>query len=883
MGSEWAQLHMGDYARVTPQLGAGSSTGMIANRISYHLNLKGPSLAVDTACSSSLVAVHLAVNSLLSGECGTALAAGVNLVLSPALGLVYRQMGLAAPDGRCKPFSADADGIGRSDGAGVVVLRRLQDAIADGQRVYAVIRGTAVNQDGRSNGVTAPSRWSQREVVAAACRRAGVAAEEVRFVEAHGTGTVLGDIIECAALGEVHGVPRQQPVALGSVKGNIGHTEGASGIAGLIKTALALHHRIVPASRFAARENPQLRLAERGLRLLGAPVRLPVGEVFGGVSSFGMGGTNAHAVLATAPRPARTAVRPLPGAPARGDAPVGVFTVSGDTPEALRRNLSAQAEVLARRPRGDAAAVCWSSNQVKAGLPYRAAFTARDTTRLAADLRAAADDERLRAGIAERVRHAPVVAFLYTGQGAQEPGMTAALYRESPLYRRHLDEADDALRPYTGGSVRDLILAEDPAVHTTRWAQPALFAVAHALTRTLAGLGVVPDAVLGHSIGEYPAAVAAGILTLDRAARLVASRADRMDRLPTGGGMLAVRAGQDALAGLLAVEPELALAAVNGPADTVLSGPRDALRRAAGVLSVRGIDSRELRVGHAFHSPLIAPALSGFRADAEAVLGQAPPPVSARIPLASTRLGRVLGEEPMDAVYWAGQAAEPVRFADALGALVAETGATCLVEIGPQPQLVQLAGRAGLPSGTRLLHPAPGRGAGAADLAQALADLYRAGLEPSWDELYEPGHRRAERLAPYAFSTEHRFWQQPAARPARPADAGLMAEHREGGGAPAAVGAPAAAVDPEKDPVLAAVVDAVVQVGEYPRERVDARARFYEDLGFDSVMIMQLKDRIETRLPQAAGITVQQLLPALRSVATLAEFVQEWITVGAGT
>ena len=321
MGSEWAQLHMADYARVTPQIGAGSSAGMTANRISYHLNLKGPSLAVDTACSSSLVAVHLAVNSLLSGECSTALAAGVNIVLTPALGLVYRAMGLTAPDGRCKPFSMDADGIGRSDGAGVVVLRRLEDALADHQRVYAVIRGTAVNQDGRSNGVTAPSRWSQQAVVAAAYRRAGVGADQVRFVEAHGTGTTLGDIIECAALGEVHAVPRDEPCAIGSVKGNIGHTEGAAGIAGLIKTALALHHRIVPASRFAARENPQLRLTERGLSLLKAPVRLPAGEVVAGVSSFGMGGTNAHAVLASAPRVPRLAER--------GPAAAGVCTVSG--------------------------------------------------------------------------------------------------------------------------------------------------------------------------------------------------------------------------------------------------------------------------------------------------------------------------------------------------------------------------------------------------------------------------------------------------------------------------------------------------------------------------------------------------------------------------
>ncbi|WP_405887207.1 acyltransferase domain-containing protein [Streptomyces sp. NBC_01136] len=888
MGSEWAQLHMGDLARITPQLGAGSSTGMTANRISYHLDLKGPSLAVDTACSSSLVAVHLAVNALLSGECSTALAAGVNLVLTPALGMVYQQMGLKAPDGRCKPFSADADGIGRSDGAGVVVLRRLQDALADGQRVYAVIRGTAVNQDGRSNGVTAPSRWSQQAVVAAAHRRAGVGADQVRFLEAHGTGTALGDIIECAALGEVYAGPRDTPCALGSVKGNIGHTEGAAGIAGLIKTALALHHRIVPASPFAARENPRLRLAERGLALLKAPLRLPPGEVLAGVSSFGMGGTNAHAVLASAPRPPHAATRAAHAA--------GVFTLSADTPEALRRNLAAQAEALARRPRGDAAPVCWTSNQTKTGLPYRAAFTARDTAQLADALRTAADDEQTRARVSDRALRPAAVAFLYPGQGCQQPGMTAALYRESAAYRRHLDDADDALRPHTGASVRDLILTEDPAVNRARWATPALFAVAHALTQTLADLGVVPDAVLGHGTGEYAAAVAAGVLSLPDAARLTAAHAAAAEQLP-GGALLAVRGGEEEIADVLAAHPGLLLAAVDGPHDTVVSGTADVLEHAAKQLAARGLHTRRLPGPHPCPAPAAPAAAAG--------------PVTAgpaRIAWASARLGRMLGEEIVDAAYWAQPAKAPVRFADALSALVAETAPTCLVELGPTGHLLRLAQRAGLPAGIRLLHPAPGPAATATDLAEAVAGLYLSGVEPRWEALYEPAHRRTERLAPYVFSRARRFPQTapahtpghtPAQAPGHtPAQAsGQIPAQAPGPAAgpavPDAAGpsdAPAARPHPSHGPgetaagrhdaALCAVIDAVVEVGAYPREQVDAAARIYEDLGFDSVMIMQLKDRIEQRLPQAAGITMQQLLPALRSVGTLAVLVRELTGTG---
>ncbi|MEU6234601.1 beta-ketoacyl synthase N-terminal-like domain-containing protein [Kitasatospora sp. NPDC047058] len=867
MGGEWGRLRMADPAQVSPQLGAGSSAGMTANRISYHLNLTGPSLAVDTACSSSLVAVHLAGNALLSGECDTALAGGVNLLLTPALGLVYSQLGLASPDGRCKPFSADADGIGRSDGVGLVVLRRLADAVADGQRVYAVIKGTAVNQDGRSNGVTAPNRWSQQKVLQAAYRRAGVTPGEISFLEAHGTGTALGDAIECAALGAVHGVERERPCAIGSVKGNLGHTEGAAGIAGLIKTVLALHHRIVPASRFADRENPRLRLSERGLRLLKSPLRLPPGPVTAGVSSFGMGGTNAHAVLASAPR---TAAR----AGTRQNGAAGVFTMTADSPEGLGRNLAAQAEAIARRPRGSATALCRSSNRVKTGLPYRYAVTARDTEELAGRLRRAAEDGT--GGHAQRPWTKPVVAFLFTGQGSQFPAMTAGLHRESAVYRRHLAEADAALAPYVGGSIRDLVLRGDEAVRETGPAQPALFAVGYALAATLGELGVQPAAVIGHSVGEFAAAVLAGVLDLGRAAELVATRASLMQQLPAGGGMLTVRSAPAGLAGLLADRPELTVAAVNGPADVVLSGPVAALEHAERELAGSGVRTSRMEVSHAFHSPRMAPAVEAFRTAAEAVRPGVP-----QLPIASTRYGGMLGDRPMDADYWAGQLAEPVLFDDALGALVDEVAPTHLVEIGPRPHLLQLAGRSGRAAGTEFLHPSPGPEATGRDLAEVVAALYRAGLDPQWSALYPPDLPAPERLRPYVFATANRFWGCAPAHRAAPVHDAAPAHHSAPAHRPAPVRPAPAPGSPVEDPVVAVVIEAVLEVGGYAPELVSPTARFYEDLGFDSVMIMQLKDAVEARLPQAGEVSIHQLLPALRSVTSLAELYGELVTARA--
>ncbi|MEO3978985.1 beta-ketoacyl synthase N-terminal-like domain-containing protein [Streptomyces sp. CAU 1734] len=887
MGNEWAQLHLTDYAKVTAQVGSGNGYCMTANRVSYHLDLKGPSLAVDTACSSSLVAVHLACNALLSGECDTAIAAGVNVALTPALGIFYTQAGLSAPDGRCKPFSADADGIGRGEGVGAVVLRRLEDAIADGQPVYAVIRGTAVNQDGRSNGITAPNRWSQQDVLAAAYRRAGVEPSEVTFTEAHGTGTVLGDMIEVKALGHLHAGRGGRPMAFGSVKGSIGHTEGAAGIAGLIKVALSLHHRVVPASRYATRENPALKLARHGLRLLKTPLRLQSRPAIGGLSSFGMGGTNAHAVLESAPPYAARPEAVAPGgdgtrgAGGRTGLGSGVFTVSAPSLDALRRNLVAQAEAVTRR-RVPVGPLCWSSNRVKTGHRYRFALPARDTGELAAGLREAAADDDLLARLAGHPSGKPLVALLFTGQGSQYPAMTARLYAQSPLYRRFLDEADGALAPHVGGSVRELLLSGDSAVHRTGWTQPALFAVGYALAASMAELGVRPALMLGHSVGEYAAAVLAEVFPLEQAARLVAARGALMERLPPGGGMLAVRAAPAELASLVDAEPLVGVGAVNGPRATVLSGELAALERIGTILAGRGVRTKRLEVSHAFHSPLMEPVLDEFAAVAEEAGGGVP-----RLPVYSTVRGRLLEAEPMDAKYWTEHICAPVLFADAAAQLL-EAGPTHLVEVGPRPVLTGMARslRSSAAAGGHTVALVPGEEAGGQELAEAVAELYRSGLEPWWDAVYAEEERLPQRLVPYAFSDAHRFWTRGPIRADRvgvaPAPSPAATEEDAGrravsppAGEPLTAVLPSARETAAGDPVARAVISAVAEVGGYAADEVSALSLLYEDLGFDSVMVMELKDRIQERLPGLEAMSVQDLLPRLSSVGDLIGYLRD--------
>ncbi|KAB1140656.1 acyltransferase domain-containing protein [Streptomyces luteolifulvus] len=872
MANEWAYLHLTDYDRITARYGSGNGYFMGANRVSYHLDLRGPSLAVDTACSSSLVAVHLAVNSLRARECDHALAAGTNLIMTPVINIFYAQAGLSAPDGRCKPFSAAADGIGRAEGVAVLVLRRLSDALADRQPVYAVLQETGINQDGRSNGITAPNRWAQQQLIESVWRRAGLTADDIRFVEAHGTGTLLGDFIEAQALGELTGGRSGGSVALGSVKSNFGHAEGAAGIAGLVKAVLALHHRTVPPSRFADDENPKLDLAGRRLSLLKSPLRLPSGTVHAAVSSFGMGGSNAHAVLATAPRAVHRSRHTAPG----------VFTVSARTPERLRANLLAQADALSRRPENQLAQLCWTSNRVKSRLPHRAAVAAADLPTLVAELRAAAE----RAGASRKVdggrRGAPSVAFAFTGQGAQHPRMTASWYRSCPSYARHLDEIDQLLAPHTGVSVRDLVLDGDAEADRARLAQPALFAVQYAMAAALDEAGISPSSVIGHSIGEFAAACTAGALDAADAARLVARRGALMDKLPEDGGMLAVGLAATEVEPLLSGRERLGVAAVNGPHATVIAGDADQLAAVEKELAEREVSLRRLSVSHAFHSPLMRPVVEEFRRECADVSDRRP-----ALQVYSTVYGRALtGEETLDAAYWARQITEPVRFAEAAGALLAD-GVTHVVEIGPRAVLTPLLARLRADGDhTVSLHSAhPGEHAPAHRPQQLFGELWCAGLTPDWSLLYAEADRVPRRLPPYLFDDSFRSWRSGGAPERAEASAPTVPPGADSPAVPSGADrgescppAPAAGLP---DSVAALTHQLVCRVGGHDPQRVHDHDRLHEDLGFDSIRVMELKTRIEDALPQLGPLPIEDLLANLRTVADLVGHLRGRLADGA--
>jgi 8-amino-7-oxononanoate synthase len=846
MANEWAHLHMNDYRAITAQDGSGNGYFMTANRLSYQLDLKGPSLAVDTACSSSLVAVHLAVQALRNAECDQAVAAGVNLTLTPALNVFYTKAGLAAPDGRCKPFSGKADGIGRGEGVAVVVLRRLEDAVAAGLPIYAVIKGSGVNSDGRSNGITAPNRWAQQQVAATACQTAGIVPEQIDFVEAHGTGTLLGDMIEAKALAHAHRSRRDTPCAIGSIKGNLGHTEGAAGIAGLIKVVLSLHHRVVPPSRFAESENEQLRLGEGGLRMLSEPMELPSETVHAGVSSFGIGGTNCHVVLASAPA----------DKPALATADLserGILTSSADSLESLRRNALQLARDIESSD-APLAQLCWSTNRIKASGKARLAVVVRDRAEAVA---------ALRGDYATGTAGGQSTGWLFSGQGTQYPGMATELYEGSDVFRDAFDTVEAAMLPHLGARIREVM--NDEAIDGTAFAQPAIFALQYAQAQALLRLGAEPAWLLGHSIGEYAAAAIADVFSLDDACRLVVARGRLMQQLPAGGGMLAVRADVGDVSGF-----PLDLAAVNGPSEIVLSGATEAIEDAARTLEQAGITVRRLNVSHAFHSRFMEPMTAEFASVAAQCSYELP-----AFPIFSTLHGRLLGDdEPMDADYWTAHFRSTVRFADATAeAMRAEP--THLVEFG--------ANRTLGPMITRSHESAPPALNVATDLAETVAALYRDGLNPDWNLLYPNEARVAHRLGGYSFSTANRYWiKERAGAPPTMVSAAttdstkdstmdnLIALFREQaavlaaygqGDPPAAVtvvpqanpepnvaGLPAPAVD-----TAAIVRSEVARVSGFPEKNLRTTQTIAGDLGFDSIMVADVFSGLTRKIP---GLTI---------------------------
>lgn len=770
--SDYGQLtRAGGVEQMDVYSATGSALNAAAGRISFTLGLQGPCASVDTACSSSLVAVHLACQSLRAGDSNLALAGGVNVVLSPDAMVLFSKWGMMAPDGRCKTFDAAADGFVRSEGCAMIVLKRLPDALEAGDPILAVIRGTAVNSDGRSSGLTVPNGPAQQAVIRTALADAQVAPGEVDYVEAHGTGTQLGDPIEIEALGRVmrEGRSAEHLLYVGSIKTNIGHCEAASGLAGLLKTVAAMRHGQIPPHLHFKTPNPGIPWDSMPLRVPTSAIDWPRGSRarIAGVSSFGFSGTNAHVVLAEAPAREAGEVR-CPG-PAFDPADVTshVVPISAQSDAALRELAGRYARFLEQTPH---VALCDFATTLKAGrarLNHRAALVARSVEELAGHLREFSE-HRVSAAISHgalRPGEQPRIAFLFTGQGAQYPGMGRRLYETEPVFRQVLDRAATILAPLLPRPLIEVLYPRDDVespIGQTVYTQPALFALEYALAELWRSWGVVPAIVAGHSVGEYTAACVAGVFSFEDGLQLVAARAQFMQALPPGGAMAAIFAREEVVAGRIApMGDRVAIAAVNGPEETVISGDAEAVAALVAQFAAEGANGKPLDVSHAFHSPLLEPMLDPFERRARSITFGVP-----RIPLVSNLMGRTFrSDEKPDSRYWRQHARHAVRFADCVKALHG-AGATTLLEVGPHPTLLALAARAA-PAAKWSICASLRRGRDdRAEILKALGSLFVSGAPVRWDAAVDVRSARRLSVPTYPFQRE-RHWiprNQPVTR-----------------------------------------------------------------------------------------------------------------------
>jgi acyl transferase domain-containing protein/acyl carrier protein len=731
-------------------------------RLAHVLDLRGPNMAMDTACSSSLLAVHLACQSLRARECDLALAGGCHLHLSPQVAIMLSMSHALAPDGRSKAFDAAADGFGQGEGCGLIVLRRLSDAQARGDTIHGLIRGSAVNHDGHSSGLTVPNQAAQEQVIRDALAHARVRPGDIGFVEAHGTGTRLGDPIELEALAEILCRERRfdAPLLVGSVKANIGHLEAAAGIAGLIKAVLALRQRMIPPHPHFRTPNPNFDWPRWAIRVptRATPWQQADGGRYAGVSSFGMSGTNVHVVLQEPPEADR-AIAATGGDGA--ERPLHAVMLSARTLAALREQARRWDERLVQPDPPALADLAFTANTGRSHFAARAGLVAGSLEQLRGLLRALAAGRSFpRVLQPAEDEDTPGVVFLFSGQGSQRVGMGRQLYRSQPLFRRVLDQCDAILRPLLRISLCDLLLSDgaDDRLTQTRYAQPALFALECALTELWRSWGVVPSAVLGHSVGEYAAALAAGVFGLEDGLRLIAERARLMQEMPPGAMAMVPIGEEEARTAIASHGAEVGVAAVNGAAEVVLSGHPASLRAVlARLVEQTGATARALPVSHAFHSPMMQPVLAPF-AEAAQPLRYAPP----RVPLGANVTGDWHRGAPT-AAYWAEHIRQPVRFARNLDALAALGHRIC-IEIGPGSTLLAIAGRHLASRSLTLLPSLSSRHGEWQSILEALARLHEHGVAIDWAG-FESGHRRRRVALPtYPFERQS-FWSEDVAAP----------------------------------------------------------------------------------------------------------------------
>ncbi|MDB5707596.1 MAG: putative non ribosomal peptide synthetase protein [Sphingomonas bacterium] len=801
-----AHVHSGDPERITAYSGSGVMFSTAAGRLSYFYDLRGPCVTLDTACSSSLVALDAAIKALRRGDCDMAVAGGVSLILSPDSTVALCKVRALAADGRSRAFDDAATGYGRGEGCGLVVLKRLEDALRDGDPIQAVLAGSAVNHDGRSNGLTAPNGLAQQAVIRAALDDAKLKPEAIDYIEAHGTGTPLGDPIEFGALDAVFGRRTAgSDLKLGSVKTNIGHTEAAAGIAGVIKVILAMRHETLPPSLHFTTPNHHIDWAASSISVVDAPS--PWAARAAGVSSFGLSGTNAH-VIVTAPPPVAVT------APVSRS--VHALPLSAATPAALA---AAAGEWRARMGEGDLADLCATAAR-RTVLRERLVAIGETAEELSSALQVpeARTQPRRTGGL----------AFLFTGQGAHYAGMGRALYASEPAFRAAFDRCAAVVGDALGKPLVDL-LEDGAALSGTGVAQPVTFALQFALTELWASWGVRPDAVAGHSIGEFAAAVAAGVLGPEDALKLVLERGRLMQALPAGGAMAAVFASADAVAPFLAPHGDrVVIAAINGAESVTLAGEEAALADILAALSARSIDALKLDVSHAFHSPLMKPMLPAFRTACAAAA-----PRAAGLAFYSTVSGaRLPAQERLGADYWSGQIEAPVRFGAAIEAMRAD-GYDRFLEVGPGDVLSVLARRAGAGLAVSSLKR------GVDDnrhIVTAAGALWCDGVDLDWPAITGPVSQRVE--APhYPFQRKPYWLEVGPLRPAR-----WSSGHQE---EPATVMAPAKGDRMDsREQVIATLVGMLASITRLDPAEISPDQHL-TDMGLDSLMLLKLGQAVE--------------------------------------
>src|SRR6266542_2122420 len=860
--------------RLDGYVGTGSLASVASGRISYVLGLQGPSMTVDTATSSSLVAAHLACQSLRQGECSLALAGGVTLILTPGLFVEFSRLRGLAADGRCKTFSASADGTGWSEGCGMVVLERLSDARRNGHRVLAVIRGSAVNQDGRSNGLTAPNGPSQEAVIRRALAQAGVKPSEVGYVECHGTGTRLGDPIEVQALGAVLGEGRaaDRPVVIGSLKSNLGHTQAAAGVSGLIKVVLSLQHGRIPKNLHFEAPSPHIPWADLLVKVASeamAWARNGAARI-AGVSSFGVSGTNAHVVVEEAPLEAEVEAASQVASPRAAE----LVVLSAKSAEALDAAAARLADHVKAHPEQALSDIAYSLATMRSHHEHRLALAVGTRAELVSGLEAASRGELPGGASRDEARSRGRRAWLFTGQGSQHVGMGRGLWEEWPAFREAFDATCVALDPHLEAPLREVMwaaAAQTAMLDETGWTQPALFALQVGLSALWRSWGIEPDVVAGHSIGELSAAYVAGVFSLEDAARLVATRGRLMQALPRGGAMVSIAASEAEIGqAVAALAGRVSIAAVNGPLSVVISGEEAGVLAVSEAFAAKGSRTKRLTVSHAFHSAWMDPMLEEFRRVAEQVAYR-----PARIVVVSNVSGQAAGSKLSTAEYWVRHVREGVRFADGVGALHA-AGVTQYLEIGPKSTLLGLV-PACLPLGAQepvLVASLRAERAEALTILEALGAHHARGGQVQWDDVFPNGGARVE-LPNYSWQRK-RYWVETAGLQARVGEATghplPMVEVSRDEAPAIREGAWArelASLSAERrhEAALEAVRAEVARVLSLEGPGAVATDRPLKELGLDSMMALELRNALGKRAGKTLPATLAFDYPTPAAIA----------------